>query len=60
MLVSAWTLILLASYDAYQFFDFFLAPVLRDLGSIPNEPLAHFSQVRMNWMYNERLLVTGS
>lgn len=28
--------------------------MLKDFGSIPNEPLAHFSQVQMNWMQNER------
>lgn len=48
MLVSAWTPLLLASFDTYQFSDFFLTLVLRDFGSIPNEPLAHFSQVQMN------------
>lgn len=27
--------------------------MLKDLGVIPNEPLAHFSQIQMNWMQNE-------
>lgn len=53
MSVFTWTPLLLASYDAYQFADFFLTPTLKDLSSIPNEPLAHFSPVQMNWIQNE-------
>lgn len=53
MSMSAWTPILLASYDAYQFSNYFLTLVLRDFNSIPNELLARFSQIQMNWMCNE-------
>lgn len=53
MYVSAWTSIMLTSYDAYQFLDYFLTPILHDFGFIPEEPLAYFSQIQMNWMCNE-------
>lgn len=48
MPVSCWMPLLLASYDSYQFSDLFLAPVLKDFGVIPNEPLTYFSKVQMN------------
>lgn len=40
--------IILSSYDAYQFFDYFLTPALKDFGVIPIEPLSRISQIQMN------------
>lgn len=45
---SCWLLLMPTCFS-----DYFLTHVLRDLGLIPEEPLAFFSRIQMNWIYNE-------
>lgn len=54
IMMSSWTPILSATYDAYSFSACFLMPSFYDLNVIAQESLAHFSRVQINWMNNER------